>query len=287
MSSIPLTIPIRKINSDTKFLSHFSKKFSQVKQHLTESLDYLHRMLHTLNVTEETLIRIQIIGDISYAWILIDQYTEVMRASIANPPYLVINLRAIFVKLSTALEIPLLRINQAKSDDLESVSHYYSYQLVDYVRRVVEIIPKNIFRLITENIYEQTHSMKEMPTRIEKSALREFAQLNHRKCISSVAENVTSLTEGILQMRKTLVGVVEVDPKELLEDGIRMELRTNLHNVIRRDLWFTEQRQRVDIKSNLESVIKSIDRYRWSFEYVQDYLHINGSNIFEEEVSKS
>lgn len=241
-------------------------------------------MLHTLGVTDDTLIRIQIIGDISYAWILIDQYTEVMRQSIASPPYPVINLRAIFVKLSTALEIPLLRINQAKSDDLQSVSHYYSHQLVDYVRRVVDIIPKNIFRLITENIYEQTQAMKEMPPRVEKAALRDFAQLNERKCISSVAENVTALTEGILQMRKTLVGVVEVDPKELLEEGIRQELRTYLHNVMRRDLWFVEQRQPVDINSNLESVIKSIDRYRWSFEYVQDYLHINGSNIFEEEV---
>lgn len=256
-----------------------------MKQHLTESLDYLHQMLHTINVTEETLINIQIIGDISYAWILIDQYTDVMRESIADPPYLVINLRAIFVKLSTALEIPLLRINQAKSEDLESVSHYYSFELIDYVRRVVDIIPKNIFKLITENIYEQTQAMKELPARIEKAALRDFAQLSHRKCISSVAENVTALTEGILQMRKTLVGVVELDAKELLEDGIRKELRVHLHNVIRRDLWFAE-RQPVEMDKHLESVIKSVDRYRWSFEYVQDYLHINGSNIFEEEVSE-
>ena len=31
-------------------------------------------------------------------------------------------------------------------------------------------------------------------------------------------------TEGILLMKTTLVGVIKVDPKQLLEDGIRKEL---------------------------------------------------------------
>jgi len=31
-------------------------------------------------------------------------------------------------------------------------------------------------------------------------------------------------TEGILAMETTLVGIIEVDPKKLLEDGIRKEL---------------------------------------------------------------
>lgn len=40
--------------------------------------------------------------------------------------------------------------------------------------------------------------------------------------------------EGVLFMKSTLVGVVEIDPKQLLEDGIRKELvqhiATALHN---------------------------------------------------------
>lgn len=36
--------------------------------------------------------------------------------------------------------------------------------------------------------------------------------------------SVSILTEGVLCMKSTLVGVVEIDPKQLLEDGIRKEL---------------------------------------------------------------
>lgn len=269
----------------------------QVKQHLNESLDQLHQMLHTLNVTPATLIHLQIIGDLSYAWCEIHSYTDVMRASIAQPPYLVINLRAIFVKLASALEIPLLRINQAHSDDLESVSHYYSRQLVDYVRRVVGIIPTNIFRLITQRIYEETRALKPLPAaaRIEKTQLRDYAQLERRRGIATVAETVTALTEGILQMRKTLVGVIEVDPRELLEQGIRSELANELRTVIRRDLWFDERAtgssaaaaaSAANLTERLGNVMASVDRYRWAFEYVQDYLHINGAKIFEEEMAR-
>lgn len=268
----------------------------QVKQHLNESLDQLHQMLHTLGVTAATLIDLQVIGDLSYAWCEIHSYTDVMRASIAQPPYLVINLRAIFVKLASALEIPLLRINQAHSDDLESVSHYYSRQLVDYVRRVVGIIPTNIFRLITQRIYEETRALKPLPAaaRIEKAQLRDYAQLDRRRGIATVAETVTALTEGILQMRKTLVGVIEVDPRDLLEQGIRGELAQELRAVVRRDLWFDE-RANASVGSSASAailaerlglVMASVDRYRWAFEYVQDYLHINGAKIFEEEMAR-
>lgn len=35
---------------------------------------------------------------------------------------------------------------------------------------------------------------------------------------------VSILSEGILAMKSTLVGIVKVNPKKLLEDGIRREL---------------------------------------------------------------
>lgn len=39
-------------------------------------------------------------------------------------------------QLASALDLPLLRINQANSADLLSVSQFYSGELVDYVRKV-------------------------------------------------------------------------------------------------------------------------------------------------------
>lgn len=43
-------------------------------------------------------------------------------------------------QLASALDMPLLRINQANSPDLLSVSQYYSGELVSYVRKVSKII---------------------------------------------------------------------------------------------------------------------------------------------------
>lgn len=259
----------------------------QVKQHLNESRQYLRQMIETVNIKEETLINIQIIGDLSYAWICINNYTECMQHSISKPPYLVINLRAIFLKLASALESPLLRINQARSGDLESVSQYFSMELVRYVRQVVGIIPKNIFRLITEYIYNETKIMKRMPARIEKASLKTYAQLDQRKSIAGFTMKISALTEGILTMQTTLVGVIELDPKRLLEDGIKRELNRHLTEALEVNFVFagTSGDDAGMMETKLCEVVQRLDRYRWSFDYIQDFLHINGSKIFEEEVS--
>ena len=39
--------------------------------------------------------------------------------------------------MTTALDLPLQRIHDAKSQDLISVSLYYSTELVDYIRKVI------------------------------------------------------------------------------------------------------------------------------------------------------
>lgn len=83
-------------------------------------------------------------------------------------------------QLSSALEIPLLRINQAHSPDLVSVSQYYSGELVGYVRKVLHIIPETMFGLLARIVSLQTSVIKELPTRLDKDRLREYAQLEDR-----------------------------------------------------------------------------------------------------------
>lgn len=55
-------------------------------------------------------------------------------------------LKAVFIKLSTIMEKPLMRILQSGSQDLESVSKFYSGQLFKFVKSVLYIIPVNIFK---------------------------------------------------------------------------------------------------------------------------------------------
>ena len=59
-----------------------------------------------------------------------------MQEFIKKQPSLVIKLRATFLKMTSALQLPCQRIDQAGSPDLQSVSAYYSRELVGYVRKV-------------------------------------------------------------------------------------------------------------------------------------------------------
>ena len=152
----------------------------QVKQFLTETRRKLHHMIRQNSVREEVLITLQIVSDLSYAWLIIDSYTGHMQTAVRKDPTLVGRLRATFLKLSSALDLPLMRINQARSADLVSVSQYYSTELVSYVRHVLHVIPQSMFALVEQIVHLQTNVIKEMPMRLDKDKLKDFAQLDHR-----------------------------------------------------------------------------------------------------------
>ncbi len=58
--------------------------------------------------------------------------------------------------------------------------------------------------------------------------------------VARLTHAVSLLSEGILGMKNTLVGIVKIDPKKLLEDGIRRELVQHIsfafHDNVRFDL---------------------------------------------------
>ena len=74
-----------------------------------------------------------------------------------------------------------------------------------------------MFGLLEEVISNQ-RQLQELPTRLEKDKLKEFSQLARRWEIARLTDKVSVLSRGILALRTTLVGVVQVDPKKLLEE---------------------------------------------------------------------
>uniref|UniRef100_A0A5F8HFV4 WASH complex subunit 5 n=1 Tax=Monodelphis domestica TaxID=13616 RepID=A0A5F8HFV4_MONDO len=231
----------------------------QVCQFLADTRKFLHQMIRTINIKEEVLITMQIIGDLSFAWQLIDSFTFIMQESIRVNPSMVTKLRATFLKLASALDLPLLRINQANSPDLLSVSQYYSGELVSYVRKVLQIIPESMFTSLLKIIKLQTHDIIEVPTRLDKDKLRDYAQLGPR---------------------------YEVDPKQLLEDGIRKELVKRVALALHRGLIFNPRAKPSELMPKLKDMGATMDGFHRSFEYIQDYVNIYGLKIWQEEVSR-
>ena len=84
-------------------------------------------------------------------------------------------------------------------------------------RNVLQVIPASMFALL-EKVVELQSKLEDLPTRLEKDKLKEFSQLDKRFEIARLTHKVSVLSRGILAMRTTLVGVVQIDPKKLLEE---------------------------------------------------------------------
>uniref|UniRef100_A0A8C5BIS2 WASH complex subunit 5 n=1 Tax=Gadus morhua TaxID=8049 RepID=A0A8C5BIS2_GADMO len=231
----------------------------QVCQFLADTRKFLHQMIRTINIKEEVLITMQIVGDLSYAWQIIDSFTSIMQESIRVNPSMVTKLRATFLKLASALDLPLLRINQANSPDLLSVSQFYSGELVAYVRKVLQIIPDSMFTSLAKIIKLQIHDITEVPTRLDKDKLKDYSQLVPR---------------------------YEVDPKQLLEDGIRKELVRRVAYALHKGLIFNPKAKASELMPKLKEMAATMDGFYRSFEYIQDYVSIYGLKIWQEEVSR-
>lgn len=254
-----------------------------VKQLVSETCDLLKEMLGAVNVRDTLLVNMQIIGDFSYGWILIDNFNNLIQERIKNDPVTVSRLRSVFLKLSSAMETPLLRINQADDGDLPSVSIYYSHQLLNRVRLLLQVIPRSVFQLMAQIALVMTNEIPELPTRLDKEKLRDMACLPARFKVAKMTHRVSVFSKGLINMKSTLVGIVRVDPRELLESGIRDELTSHIKAALDANLNFTSK-SKLDLKSRLAELGAIMEGQRNSFEYVQDYIGINGVKMWKEEL---
>ena len=86
-------------------------------------------------------------------------------------------------------------------------------------------------------------------------------------------------------MKTTLVGVVQLDPKQLLEDGIRKELVKVITTELDNTLHFPASKIEV-FEETLDKLAHKLDGFRRSFEYISDYVNVYGLKIWQEEFSR-
>ena len=195
---------------------------------INEKLDH---MLLIVNVKRNYLISISKISDFSYAWISIHDYSQEMQRILQSNSKNVLLLRATFLKLASILNFPLVRLFEIESEDIESVTNYYSGELVVFVRDILQIIPISVFSLLDDvsNIFSS--GFQEIPIKLAKNEVKNFVQSEKRYKLARNAHLISVFTKGIFMMEKTLMGVIEVDPKIILEKGVRRELLALLAKV--------------------------------------------------------
>ena len=191
----------------------------QIKAFLNEARDIFRMMIRTVNIKNEVLNVLETISDASFAWQTLNDYTAVFHDRIRKDPTSVVLLRATFLKTASILDVPLVRITAIESPDAVSVAEYYSGELVEFVRLVLEIIPISVFHVLSQIVRIQTHQMKPIPIRLEAKDLKDYAQLDMRCELAKLTHQVSIFTEGILVMEKTLLGVIQIEPRQILEEG--------------------------------------------------------------------
>lgn len=92
-------------------------------------------------------------------------------------------------------------------------------------------------------------------------------------------------------MEETLLGVIQVNPKQILHDGIRSyvveQLAKTFHNIFNFEPKLLKKN---DLKNHLEERLQRANQllygFKKSFEYVQDYIDIYGLKVWQEEFSR-
>lgn len=74
-------------------------------------------------------------------------------------------------------------------------------------------------------------------------------------------------------MEKTLVGVICIDPRQLLEDGIRKELVRNISEALHTNLIFPTRAKTSELEPKLKTLSNIMSGYKRSFEYIQVCEH--------------
>lgn len=256
----------------------------QVSQYLTDTREILLNMIRTGSISEDTMIALNIMTDCCYAWNIMETFIDIMQSSIKKNPPTVIKLKALFLKMASALETPLLRVNQARSADLSSVSQYYSRELESYCRRVLQIIPETVFGLLAQIVNLETNVFKEIPTKLYKDKLKDYAQLDERLQMAKLTYAVSVFTKGVLSLRSVSLGVLRVDSNRLLEDGIRQELVKKVTLALHNGLLF-DAKSKTGLVDKLNELAAVMEGYRKAFQYIQDYININSLKIWHEEIT--
>ena len=249
---------------------------------INEKLDH---MLMLANVKRSYLISISKISDFSYAWISIHDYCSEMQRVLQVNSKNVLLLRATFLKLASILNFPLVRLFEIESEDIESVTNYYSGELVVFVKSILQIIPISVFQLLDDVSKIFSSGFKEIPIKILKNNIKDFAQNEMRYKLAKDAHLISVFTKGIFMMEKTLMGVIEVDPKVILEEGIRKELLKLLAKTFHSYIDFS-YKDKVNLTDRLNELINKINSIKKSFLYIQDYININGSKMWGEEMHR-
>eukprot|EP00826_Nyctotherus_ovalis_P040423 TRINITY_DN3988_c0_g1_i6.p1 TRINITY_DN3988_c0_g1~~TRINITY_DN3988_c0_g1_i6.p1 ORF type:complete len:1019 (+),score=284.58 TRINITY_DN3988_c0_g1_i6:503-3559(+) len=259
----------------------------QIKFYINESLKILREMAIVASLRKDSLNRLALVTDFSYAWNLLDCYIDLMHQSIISDTKALHLFVSFFLKLASILNLPLRRIIEVNDEEkMDYVSQYYSSQLVSFVGRALSAIPTTIFQLLGEITKSLTAGLKTEQAFIHREEYLACALFEERYRLAREAHKISLLAEGMLAIDKCLLGVIEIDPKEFLANGIKNEVVKAVSSTLNSSLVFRKDVTTESFETAVKQVASKLDNMRNSLEYMQEFIGIDALSIWLEQMSR-
>eukprot|EP00978_Attheya_sp_CCMP212_P015835 scaffold40973_cov50-Attheya_sp.AAC.4 len=267
----------------------------QAKEVLISTSDLMLQMVRAASIKEDVVDTIDCITDMRFARKVVSAFVPGLHSRVSKDPSTVSFLRGFILKLASFLRWPTTRLIQSKSSSLDLVTDLYASSIVKFVRKILAIIPSSVFGILTQIVDIKEKKLAILPLKVEVDVLQEYSQAEDRYALARLTHELSIFTEGILSMEKTTIGKIKLDPRRLLEDGIRAELTLKVSEALHQNLQFDVLHEttpdelvqyHASVLRSLKKLSSRMECFRRSIEFVQDYIGIPGLKVWFQEVSR-
>ena len=289
----------------------------QIKGAIAEARVNLFHMVKIVGINEDICAVIASISTFSYAREAIESYIGTLHKIVMQDPKSVSFLRPFFIKMSSFLQMPSARLVQShgsrRKNDLLRLAEFYELAMLSFVKQVLDVIPTTMFSTLGQIVEMNEKSLINLPPKIEVESLSEYAQNDDRYRLARITfelavvsegenfeitlflllyESLLIVSKGIFGMQSTMIGGMEINPRNLLDEGLRKELVRQLSAALHYNLQF-KMKEQLGLKDHQDVCIRvfnnlerNIDGFRRALSWLQDYLRIDGMAFFSDEITR-
>ena len=96
-------------------------------------------------------------------------------------------------------------------------------------------------------------------------------------------------------MEATIIGNMEINPRRLLEEGLRGELVKHISKALHQHLQFqtihtrrrdSDERRKAECIQSFSTLARRMEGFRRGIEYIQDFIGVAGLKIYLEETAR-
>ncbi|VDL80943.1 unnamed protein product [Nippostrongylus brasiliensis] len=182
--------------------------------------------------------------------------------------------RSLFFKLSLSISTLCERFNNDEKKNL--IGRAYSYHLERRLRVILQTIPHRLFSVLKTTLCPALQ--RQWEPAFDKSAAREMADFEDNFRLAEATYTISNLSLGVSRMALKKVGVISINPKELLEEGIRRELSLELPAML------TTLDKNQPLEDVLRNLYEGIHPFHRAFIYLCEHVDINGHDMWRQEV---